>query len=1115
MRETANLAPAENGFMQLPKTINTKITPPPRSARTLERPRVTGALAEGLNYRLTLLSAGAGYGKSTALTVLAEQFQPVIWYQVAEEDNDPLVFLLHLSHATQRALSGVRELPTPFLESWEGNRGPLPATGVVDQYINALSEELVRPCLLILDDISYADSNEIAHLLDRLISLAPPHLHILLSARIPIQLPNMARWRSQGQVLNIDHIVLAFQPEEISELFSQHYRFELTDREAKDIAALTEGWAIAIQLIWQSLRSGTASSVQDALTRQGESQENLFAILAREVFDGQPEDVKDFLLVSSTLREMTPEACDALLNGKDGFEFIQDGVSSAGMLAYLKRQELFVVDQGERGAPQSLRYHHIFHQFLRSQADPGRQQTWHKRAADYFHERQNPDEAVYHLLQAKDPQRAADLLDSYGAQLIMTGRLDTLAMYLDTIPPDTLRLHPALLFHMGDLLRLYSRFDEALGWYQQAEKVWRAQGQIEGIGRALRGQARVYLDTINPSKAEELLQQALHMSDGTEDRESQSRLYELLGENKLNAGHIKEAERLRQKAEALQSEGPSDSQLLFRVLLRTGRLAEAQQRLETRVESERRSPVQTPRAHRETLLVLSLVYAFQGLAAESYQAALEGTQRGIELHSPFVTAVGHMRQGHALMLPPEDLQAKFSQGISSERYNLAREQFEKTVEISRQLAVSRLLVEAYWGLCRVYGYQGDLVRAMQFAKDGIEIANQAGDEWIACLVRLVMGASFALANRFDEAFDWLGRAAIGFQECSDPFGMSAARLWKCLILFWDKRYDRLSREFPELLSTCRSNGYDFLFTRSTLLGPPDNRALIPLLIHGVDKGWQPEYAEVLLEKIGLPGIHLHPGYQLKVTTLGTFQVWRGTQLIPPGGWRREKARQLLQLLLAFRDAPLDREQIIEYLWPESDPESAQRNFKVTLNTLYNVLEPDRPAGSESAYILREGSTYTIRPASDLLLDADAFLAGINQAGDLLSSSPEAASRELEQALSLYQGEFLPDARYETWAAGEREHLAVIFLRACDQLSDLHIQTGNYEKAIDLCQRILSYDNCWERAYRHIMLAYDLLGDHGQVARTYQRCVQTLQRELNVQPAPETLDLYNQLTQSVL
>jgi DNA-binding SARP family transcriptional activator len=115
-----------------------------------------------------------------------------------------------------------------------------------------------------------------------------------------------------------------------------------------------------------------------------------------------------------------------------------------------------------------------------------------------------------------------------------------------------------------------------------------------------------------------------------------------------------------------------------------------------------------------------------------------------------------------------------------------------------------------------------------------------------------------------------------------------------------------------------------------------------------------------------------------------------------------------------------------------------------------------------------------------------------------------------QALALYQGEYLPDARYETWAAGERERLAAIFLEAADKLSEHLIADARYSEAIDLCQRILSQDNCWERAYRNLMASYYKLGDRGQVARTYQRCVQTLREELDVAPAPETKALYERL-----
>ncbi len=1088
--------------MPLPKVLRTKITPPHRSTRTLVRQRVTLALVEARHFRLTLLQAGAGYGKSTALSVLAEEYPPVAWYQVTEEDSDPLVFLLHLCHATLQALPHLQGLPTHFLETWESRRGLLPTTGVVDQYINALSEQLSQDVLLVLDDAHLVlGVNEIALMLDRLIGLAPQSLHILLASRSPIRLPNVSRWRAQGEVLFLDQTILAFEADEIGELFTHHYGYDLTPDEINSLQETTEGWAIALQLIWQNLRRGMSTSVEASLGQPVNSPESLFEILAKEVFESQPPDVQEFLLISATLREMTPEACDALMgesaDASNSREHPSGFHGSAAMLAYLRRQELFVVDLGDG----SMRYHHIFHSFLMQQASTEQRARWNQHAAQFFRRQNDAEAAIYHLLQGEDREEAASILEVYGAELLARGRLDTLATYLDGMDPATLRRHPALLFFLGDLARLHSRFQEALGWYQQAEAIWRERNQQQGIARALRGQARVYLDTVNPSQAEALLQKSIRLSDGIEGRESQARLYELLAENKLNAGHAEEAERLRQQAEALRSEGPTDSQLLFRVLLRTGRLEEARISLEARAEDERRDPVQTPRAHRETYLLLSLIYALEGHAEQAHQAAIQGTQRGIALESPFVTAVGHARQGHALSLLPWP-----------NHYGQARQQFLETIRISRMLAVPRLLVEAFWGLCRVYGYQGDLGQAMQVAQEGLEIAVQAEDEWIASLLRLSMGASLILASRYEAAGQWLERACLGFQECSDPFGLVAARLWLCQGWFRQKNMPLLAQNLPDVLSNLRLNSYDYLLTRPTLLGPPDERIFVPRLLLGREKDWESVYVRRILEVLGLPKVELHPGFQLRVTTLGNFQVWRGVQPIPPSGWRREKSRQLFQLLLTFRNSPLDRDQIIDYLWPNLESQVAQRNFKVALNNLYQVLEPEREPGSESAYIYREGTIYNLRPGADIWLDCQDFLERIHQAELHFKSQPDQAIHVLQAAVGLYPGEYLPEARYETWAAIEREHLAVHFLRAADRLAELYLATNQIQPAIATCQRILMVDNCWERAYRTLMQAYARLGDHGQVARTYQRCLQTLHTELDVTAAPETEALYHQLVE---
>ena len=1068
--------------------LQTKISPPALPKRVLRRVRVEDRLLESTNYRLTTLQASAGYGKSTVLASLDgnnTRELAVVWYQLGKEDSDVSTFIQYLLHSTQRVIQNLENLPQQLLEGWDPTQAPLQSLKIIDKFINAMNG-LEGTVLFILDDIHLVlDNEEIALLLDRLISLSPKNVHYLLSSRYPICLPNMFRWQSQGDVLCIDQSVLSFTPSEIRDLYLNQYNYELNPSEIHALHLETEGWALALQVIWQSLRSGAVASVEDALSYQASTMENLFAILIHEVLDKQPEDVREFLWSSATLRVMTAEACDAIRKSQD----------SDAMLDYLVRQDLFVVNLGNK----SIRYQHIFHQLLRQQADEKQRKVWHSRGAEFFASQGDRELALYHAFHAKQYDLAAQLLSDHGAELLRAGYLDSLGNHLDHIPPEQLLNYPILINFLGDLARLKSRYQESLGWYEQAESLWKERGDFAEVSRALRGQARVYLDTVNPSRASDLLQQALRLCDGTDDREANARLYELLAENKLNAGKPHEAEVFHQKAEELRQEGPSKFELHYRVLLRTGKLNEAREKLEKQAGDEREQPVQTPRAHRETLLVLSLIYAFQGESESAYQSAIEGTQRGLELESPFVQAVGHIRQGHALTLLP-----------GKDNYELARIEYEKAVQTSHSLAVPRLRVEAHWGLCRSYGYQGDLENAIHNANLAIDIAVRAGDEWIASLVRLTMVANLVQTGQYESADTWLKEALRGFQECSDPFGITAVRVWRCLSWFKQGETKRLKAELKDVLVSCKENEYGFLFTRSSLLSPSDERELIPLLVLARDQNWEGSYACDLLKEIGLTGLSIHPGYQLRVFTLGSFATWRGSEMIPKNGWQRSKSRHLFQLLITFRDQPLEREQIFEYLWPGVSLDAAERNFKVALSSLYRVLEPDRIAGCDSAYIVRNDSRYTLRPEADLWLDTDIFLSSIKKADVLLNNSPKQAVPILEQAVDLYQGEYLPDTRYETWAAAKREKLLVAYLHAADHLCEIYLKDHKAEQAIQLSQQILSEDNCWERAYRHLMVAYDQLGDHGQVAKTYRRCVEVFQKELDISPSPETMTSYHDL-----
>ncbi|MBU0702467.1 MAG: transcriptional regulator [Chloroflexi bacterium] len=1068
--------------------VRTKLTPPRLHKRTLHRARLTRRLLEALDYRLAIVQAGAGYGKSTALAALVESGCPLAWYHLGAEDTDPLVFLLHLFHSFRTALPGLSEAPLALLEAWEREGSDLPWAAVVDVLINQLVEQADVPVLLILDDFHLlSNAAGPVRILDWFIGRAPPDLHVILSTRYPPKLPTLVTWRVKGEVLEIGQEELAFMPQEIASLFREQYDLSLTTEEVELLAAKTEGWAIALQLVWQGLRGGAVSTLSQALERLSGPSKNLFAYLSQEVLERQPPDVQEFLLVTAILREMTATVCDCLRDAND----------SDQILHYLLESGLFAIDLGSGHA----RYQSLFRDFLCHRLSPQAARRAHRKAADCWQQRDEQEEAIYHLLAANAFEEVACILDQLGRDMVREGRLDTLAGWIGDLSPVVLERHPLLLVYLGDVARLHSRFDKALDWYRQAEKRCRARGDMQGTGQALRGQARVYLDTVNPRQAEHLLQEALQLSDGQEDRESRARLLELLAENLLNLGRLEEAERLQAQFKELREKGPGRAELAVRVLLRTGQLDQARHLLEERAQIEQQTPILRPRSHRETLLLLSLILSFQGEGEKAYRCAVEGTERGQALHSPFVTAVGYMRQGHAWLL------RKAPQG-----YDEACRCFREAIALGDTLAVPRLKVEAFWGLCRAHGFQGEIQEAEEAARQGIEIAQRAGDEWIAALIRVSMGGGYTLAQRYADASSWLSQAANAFRECGDTFGEAVSWLWQCLV--WQDTEDvaRLEHGVDKLLQLVCEHGYTYLFTRNTLLEPPDHRRTIPLLLFARDHTPQSIYARRILAQMGLERLESHPGYQLRVQTLGPFRVWRGAQEIAPHEWRREKARQLFQLLLTYRGEILDRDQIVELLWPGLAPEPARRDFRVALSTLFQVLEPDRRRGAPSAYVLRDGSLYGLRSGADLWLDAEQFERLVAEGDRHFDHNLGAGIDCYRQALAFYQGEYLQECPYEDWCSEERERLLTLYLRAADRLACALVEREQWEEAIAVCQSILARDDCWEQAYRLMMIAYAHLGNRAQALRTYQRCVKRLRERLEIEPSADTVRLYESILQ---
>lgn len=1068
-----------------PLLLRTKLSPPSVQRRLLPRPALFARLREALDHRLTLVQAGTGYGKSTALAALAdEQTAPhfAAWYALDQTDVDPQQFLSYLIAAFRARLPDLAEAPSARLQAVSSDGGDWPP--VIDALINALSDQLHTPALIVLDDYQFvADSVEINALLERLVAYAPPQLHIIIAGRQPLTWPALIGWRARGEVLEITRGDLAFRAHEIDTLFSQTYNWQLSAAEIATLADKTEGWPIALHLVWQSLRGGSANSLQDLLARGPQSLNALFDYLARDVLDRQTADIASFLRDTAVLRELTPDACDAITQRTD----------SAAVLQRLRDHDLFVVALGQRSV--AYRYHHLFHDFLREQAqrEPDAVQTRHRRAAEFYAAHDQLEEAIYHWLAAQDFEAAAQAIEQAGETAVRAGRLDTVANWIDALPPQVLVDQPLLQAYLGDVCRLRSRFDEALDWYAVAERAWRAGNDVAGISRALRGQALVYLDTVRPAQAESLLEEALRVMGGMDDRAARARLLELIAENKLNLGKPDQAQAFRQQAQQLRAEGPTEDTLSVRVKLRTGQLDEAQRILQGWAEAER-DQVHAPRAHRETTLILSLIHAFRGQTTEALTLAQEGIALGQRLNSPFVTAVAHTRLAHALQL-------------RREKRDEAIRHYQHAIVLGDQIAVRRTRAEAMWGLTRAHGFFGDLDAAQQTTAEGREICQSVGDVWVNALIEVTFGASRVLADRPADALEVLTRALSLFRECGDSFGRAVARLWLSLAYFQLKHFDNFAPSAEALLDLCETHGYEFLFAAPTLLGPPDPHCLVPLLIEARNRRIRPAYVGRVLASLGLPNIDVHPGYQLRVQTLGAFRAWRGDSEIAPREWQRDKARQLFQLLLTHRARWLQRDEIADRLWPTLAPEAAARDFKVALNALNKAIEPNRSGDATFAFVVREGAAYRLRPEADLWLDTIEFERAC-EAG--LRSSDLG---QLRSALRLYRGDYLPDALYEDWASEERERLLSLYLRAADKLAGLLIERSEYDEALDICQAILARDACWERAYRLMMSAHARQGNRPLALRAYQRCTTTLRDELGVEPSAATTALYRQIAQS--
>jgi LuxR family maltose regulon positive regulatory protein len=404
-----------------------KFSPPPSFLELVERRALLARLAT-VREPLVLFCAPAGAGKTVVLRQWIEADpRPAAWLQLESADDDPVVLLKVLAQSL-RAVADVDPSVRVYLD--------LAVPPVRERVLPLLADALLTapPFVLVLDDAQTILSERSWDVIAFLVRNLPVGAQLAVGTRIDPRLP-LARLRLSGDLAEFHLLDLAFDHDEAAALLRLHACCEAVDEVVDALVDGTEGWAAGLRL---ACVASCQQPVEEWLAHVPAGRREIAEYFTSEVVEGQPQDIQDFLLSTSVLRELTPAACKVATGRDDAGELLEQ----------VAREELFVVPLGDG----SHRYHNLFAEVLTAELErrrPGDPVRIHRRVGTWCARHDDPDAAIYHLLAGGDVAAAGDVVAASWRTLWDRGRAATVRRWLEMFDDRQILGHHALTLTAG------------------------------------------------------------------------------------------------------------------------------------------------------------------------------------------------------------------------------------------------------------------------------------------------------------------------------------------------------------------------------------------------------------------------------------------------------------------------------------------------------------------------------------------------------------------------------------------------------------------------------------------------------------------------------------------
>nr|MBC7244864.1 tetratricopeptide repeat protein [Chloroflexota bacterium] len=1067
--------------------IVTQILTPKKRPDLLHRPRLVDFIHEHIDRKLLLISASAGYGKTSLLIDYAHDTDlPVCWLSIVESARDPRVFLDYLIAAINHHFPGFGENSRNLLQSSETLSDP---TLFVGTLVNEIYEKIPDYFVVIIDDYHLVDeSRAVNHIVDALIQHLPENCHFIISSRsIPVLTPRgLALLTARQQIAGLGVKDLRFTPEEIQALLWQNYGQRLSDAAAQELAEKSEGWITGILLTTHTMWKG----LFEGMVRIQGSDSRVYEYLVNEVFNLQPPQVQDFLLSTSILDEMSPLLCDELLEVSN----------SRDMLKSLEEKNLFLI-RLERGEERWYRYHHLFREFLQTkfqEEKPERVRALHARAARILWESGAIEQAIHHYLLAQDYHSAVEAILQIARETFDAGKLETLTRWIDALPPNMLQDRPRLLWFRAKIHADMGQLEQATELFEQAYAGFARSEDLLGQALTLVHKSTVLRFQGEFREAIEACKQAISLAQGIGQRDDALRViadaHRQIGTCQANLGNLSQGEEELRQALDIYEQLRSTTNIAYvhndlgAILRRAGNLTGSE--LHFRQALEIWEKLGNVGMAALTINNIAVGHYYRGEYAEALQLYEMGLQqaRKAGLDRPMAFILAGMGDVYK------------DQGAYAE----ALKAYEEGLQAARQSRESFIISYLLDAIGNTHRLMGNFAQAIALIRQAYERAQERDSTYEIALYQISLGALHCQQGSIRQAEAYLGQARTVFMRSNAKRELAKASLYLAHAYYIGGRFQEALDCIQTVLDCLLTLGYDqFLL--------PVARETKRVIQYAVANGMADTLISELLKKVDaatMPAMEVavtpEPVAQpiLCIYAFGESKVLRGDRLIPNSEWGTTKAKELLFYLLCHKQRRKD--QIASDLWPESSTAKVRASFHVTLYRLRRAL-------AQHDCVKYEEDRYFFNRRINYWFDVEEFEHAIQNAASVWATNRARAAQYYHAAIALYHGDFLEDlSSAQEWCLFKREELRQQYYIALHRLGQYHADQSNYKAAIDFYEKALEVDNYQENTYWEMMRCQALLGERSAALRTYHRLAKVLEEELDAKPARETTELYEQI-----